>query len=240
MGDTFKSHKIEHMLQEEVRILIVDDDPDILEFVGYNLRNVGYTVSIIKDRTRIIEQVAEFQPHLILLDIMMPEIDGVTVCTKIRRNKNFNETLIAFLTARHEEYSELAGLNAGADDYILKPVKPRILVSRVKALLRRHRHLGDESLHCINLGNLILDREKFMAMVDGNEISLPVKEFEILWLLASKPGKVYSRDSIYHNVWGSNVIVGNRTIDVHMSKIRSKLNQPLIETVKGVGYRLQA
>ncbi|MBX2817423.1 MAG: response regulator transcription factor [Saprospiraceae bacterium] len=228
------------MLQEEVRILIVDDDPDILEFVGYNLRNVGYTVSIIKDRTRIIEQVAEFQPHLILLDIMMPEIDGVTVCTKIRRNKNFNETLIAFLTARHEEYSELAGLNAGADDYILKPVKPRILVSRVKALLRRHRHLGDESLHCINLGNLILDREKFMAMVDGNEISLPVKEFEILWLLASKPGKVYSRDSIYHNVWGSNVIVGNRTIDVHMSKIRSKLNQPLIETVKGVGYRLQA
>ncbi len=227
------------MVDTEARILVVDDEPDILEFVGYNLQKEGYHVQQASTGTQALVMAHEMEPHLILLDIMMPEMDGVTACHKFRNDRFFENTLIAFLTARHEEYSEIAGLTAGADDYIHKPISPRLLNSRVKALLRRHKNLNKTLDTKIQLDHLTLDREKYEAKIEDNALDLARKEFEILWLLSEKPGKVFSRDEIYRHVWGSDVIVGNRTIDVHISKLRVKLGNRYIKTIKGIGYKVE-
>ncbi len=226
------------MIPSEIRILVVDDEPDILEFVMYNLQREGYQVTTATNGFTAIDLAKEHHPHLILLDIMMPEMDGVTTCHRLRGERSLEHTIIAFLTARHEDYSEIAGFDAGADDYILKPISPRVLSSRIKALMRRHRLVSSPRKHIIELENLKLDREKYEVIVDGKSLDLARKEFDVLWLMAEKPGKVYSREEIYRHVWGSDVIVGNRTIDVHISKIRHKLKQRFIRTVKGVGYKI--
>ena len=221
-----------------VNILVVDDDPDILEFVGYNLEKEGYHVTQASSGVEALNLAKTLHPHLILLDIMMPEMDGITACHKIRAELKFKDTLIAFLTARHEEYSEIAGFDAGADDYILKPISPRILTSRVKALLRRHKTDSKPEEKIVRLNQLMLDKEKYEVHLENQPIDLAKKEFEILWLLVSKPGKVYTREEIYHKIWGSEVLVGTRTIDVHISKIRNKLQQKYIRTLKGIGYKV--
>ncbi len=226
------------MSDSTARILVVDDEPDILEFLSYNLVQDGYQVKSANNGSDALKIGKTFRPHLILLDIMMPDMDGVTACHKFRANSNYDDTLIAFLTARKEEYSEIACLAAGADDYIFKPISPRLLKSRVNALLRRHKHLSKPKEVVIDLGSLKLDKERFEVYVDNKIIDLARKEFEILWLLAEKPGKVFSRKEIYRHVWGTEVIVGNRTIDVHISKLRNKLKDKFIKTVKGVGYRI--
>ena len=223
----------------KIRILIVDDEPDILEFLEYNLSKEGFQIMKAGDGLQAIEIAKEFLPHLILLDIMMPNMDGVETCYKLRSNPSFKKTMIAFLTARHEEYSQIAGLEAGADDYIQKPIRPRLLVTRVKALLRRHEEVvEEESNNILYIGSLKIDKESYEVHENNDRIELAKKEFDILWLLASKPGKVFSREEIYRTVWGNNVIVGNRTIDVHISKLREKLGNAHIKTVKGVGYKI--
>ncbi|MBK8506987.1 MAG: response regulator transcription factor [Saprospiraceae bacterium] len=223
----------------EARILVVDDEPDILEFVGYNLQKEGYLVEQASNGYEAFELAQQINPHLILLDIMMPQMDGVTACHKFRNDRSFEDTIIAFLTARHEEYSEIAGLTAGADDYIHKPISPRLLNSKVKTLLRRHKNFQKTENKIIQVENLILDREKYEVKLFDQLLELARKEFEILWLLVEKPGKVFSRDEIYRYVWGSDVIVGNRTIDVHISKLRNKLGDEFIKTIKGVGYKIE-
>ncbi len=223
----------------DYKILVVDDEPDILEFVGYNLQREGYNVSKASNGFDALDIANQMQPHLILLDIMMPDMDGVTTCHKIRNEATCKDTIIAFLTARHEEYSEIAGFEAGADDYIRKPISPRVLRSRVNALLRRHQVFNTKKSHVLQHEGLYLDREKFEVKIDDEPFVLAKKEFEILWLMAEKPGKVYSREEIYRHVWGSDVIVGNRTIDVHISKLRNKLNQRFIKTIKGIGYKIE-
>ncbi len=227
------------MFTTEAKILVVDDDPDILEFVGYNLQKEGYQVQQATNGSEALEIARHLEPHIILLDIMMPKMDGVTACHQFRNDRFFENTLIAFLTARHEEYSEIAGLSAGADDYIHKPISPRLLNSRVKALLRRHKNFHSSQGNQIEVGDLLLDREKYEVTLEGNGLELARKEFEILWLLAEKPGKVFSREEIYRHVWGSDVIVGNRTIDVHISKLRTKVGEQVIKTIKGVGYKIE-
>lgn len=227
------------MFTTEAKILVVDDDPDILEFVGYNLQKEGYLVQQATNGSEALEIARHLEPHIILLDIMMPKMDGVTACHQFRNDRFFENTLIAFLTARHEEYSEIAGLSAGADDYIHKPISPRLLNSRVKALLRRHKNFHSSQGNQIEVGDLLLDREKYEVTLEGNGLELARKEFEILWLLAEKPGKVFSREEIYRHVWGSDVIVGNRTIDVHISKLRTKVGEQVIKTIKGVGYKIE-
>jgi len=227
------------MAVSEARILVVDDEPDILEFVGYNLQKEGYQVHQATNGNEAFNLAQKLNPHLILLDIMMPEMDGVTACHRFRNDRSFENTIIAFLTARHEEYSEIAGLSAGADDYIHKPISPRLLNTRVKALLRRHKSLHRVQETMLQVENLVLDREKYDVKIDDQSLDLARKEFEILWLLAEKPGKVFSREEIYRYVWGSDVIVGNRTIDVHISKLRNKLGDQFIKTIKGVGYKIE-
>ena len=227
------------MADMEARILVVDDEPDILEFVGYNLQKEGYQVEQASNGYEAFELAQQLNPHLILLDIMMPQMDGVTACHKFRNDRSFEDTIIAFLTARHEEYSEIAGLTAGADDYIHKPISPRLLNTKVRALLRRHKNLQKADNTIIQIENLLLDREKYQVKLFDQLLELARKEFEILWLLAGKPGKVFSRDEIYRYVWGSDVIVGNRTIDVHISKLRNKLGDQFIKTIKGVGYKIE-
>ena len=225
----------------KIRILIVDDEPDILEFLEYNLSKEGFQIMKANDGFQAIEIAKDFLPHLILLDIMMPNMDGVETCYKLRASPSFNKTMIAFLTARHEEYSQIAGLEAGADDYIQKPIRPRLLVTRVKALLRRHEEVvEEESNNILHIGSLKIDKESYEVHENSERIELAKKEFDILWLLASKPGKVFSREEIYRTVWGNNVIVGNRTIDVHISKLREKLGDAHIKTVKGVGYKIDS
>lgn len=227
------------MVDTEARILVVDDEPDILEFVGYNLQKEGYVVHQAANGDEAFQIAQTLNPHLILLDIMMPEMDGVTACHKFRNDQTFENTIIAFLTARHEEYSEIAGLSAGADDYIHKPISPRLLNTRVKALLRRHKSLHKTEETRLKVNSLVLDREKYEVTIDNKNLDLARKEFEILWLLSEKPGKVYSREEIYRFVWGSDVIVGNRTIDVHISKLRNKLGDQFIKTIKGIGYKIE-
>lgn len=227
------------MADADARILVVDDEPDILEFVGYNLEKEGYQVHQATNGSEAYSLAQKLNPHLILLDIMMPEMDGVTACHRFRSDRNFENTIIAFLTARHEEYSEIAGFSAGADDYIHKPISPRLLNTRVKALLRRHKNLSKREETMLTVDNLMLDREKYEVRIDDIPVDLARKEFEILWLLAEKPGKVFSRDEIYRSVWGSDVIVGNRTIDVHVSKLRNKLGDQFIKTIKGIGYKIE-
>ena len=218
-----------------MKILLVDDEPDILEFIRYNLEKEGYTVYTAENGKRAIEIAQRVIPHLILLDVMMPEMDGFETCREMRTMPEFKNTLIAFLTARNEDYSQIAGFDVGADDYITKPIKPRVLISRIKALLRRFT--AETTEDNVKLGNIEIDQEKFMVYKDGTELNLPKKEFELLSLLTSKPGKVFSRKEILNKIWGNDIIVGDRTIDVHIRKLREKLGDNYFKTIKGIGYK---
>lgn len=218
------------------RILLVDDETDILEFVSYNLLKEGYEVDTATDGKAAVEKALRFRPHLILLDVMMPEMDGIETCQQIRAHPELGGTMIAFLTARSEDYSQIAGFDAGADDYIAKPIRVKVLVSRIKALLKRGEASEDKAEE---QNGIHIDRERYLVIQDGRELVLPRKEFELLNLLYSKPQKVFSREEIFSSVWGSNVVVGNRTIDVHVRKLREKLGDEHIVTVKGVGYKFK-
>ena len=217
------------------KILLVDDEADILEFLSYNLKKEGFLVELADNGSDAIRIAKEFQPTLVLLDVMMPGMDGVETCRQLRELPFGKTLLIAFLTARGEDYSQIAGFDAGADDYITKPIKPRLLISRITALLRRAS--GAESPSQINLGELSLNRERFQVLKSGQPVQLPKKEFELLALLASKPGKVFLREEILEKVWGGDVVVGDRTIDVHIRKLREKIGENYIKTIKGVGYK---
>lgn len=218
------------------RILIADDEPDILEIVGYNLSKEGYEIYTAKDGSEAVAQAKLLNPDLIILDVMMPRKTGVEVCQLLRSLPAFQETLIIFLTAMSDEASQIKGLETGADDYVNKPISPKVLVSRVNALFRR---LNKEDGKTVNVGNIQIDPVKFIVTIDGSEVVLAKKEFELLYLLASRPGRVFLRNEILSQVWGSEVIVGDRTIDVHIRKIRQKLNVDCITTVKGVGYKFE-
>ena len=238
----FTLNSLKKMLNNN-RILLVDDENDILEFLSYNLKNEGFQVLTCNDGKTALSLLDDFMPNLIVLDVMMPGMDGVETCEIIRANSNYDNIIIAFLTARSEDYSQVAGLEAGADDYINKPIKPKVLVSRVKALLRRKTSQGtgqNISSSSINISDLNINLESYQVERDGIEISLPRKEFEILYLLATKPGKVFKREEIFDKVWGNDVIVGGRTIDVHVRKLRRKLGRDYIVTVKGVGYKFNS
>ncbi len=222
------------------RILLVDDEPDILEFLSYTLRKEGFVVEIASDGIEGLSKVSSFMPQLVLLDVMMPGMDGIEVCERIRSNSKFIQIIVCFLTARSEDYSQLAGFEAGGDDYIIKPVKPKLLISRVKALLRRSIEMPGISRKeeaTLKVGDVELDREKFVVRLSGREVSLPRKEFELLSLFMSRPGKVFTRSEIFQFVWGNDIIVGDRTIDVHIRKLREKIGDKIIHTIKGVGYK---
>jgi len=218
------------------KILIADDEPDILEIIQFNLRAEGYEVFTAKNGDEAIDEAKKQQPDLIILDIMMPGKNGIEVCNILRMQPAFKETLIVFLSALSDEGTEIRGLETGADDYLTKPISPKILVSKVNALFRR---LNKEDSDIVQIGDLVIDREKYIVNYKGNDIILARKEFELLALLASKPGKVFLRNEILNQVWGTEVIVGDRTIDVHIRKIRQKLNLDCITTVKGVGYKFE-
>jgi two-component system, OmpR family, alkaline phosphatase synthesis response regulator PhoP len=226
------------MQNPRLKILLVDDEPDILEFMEYNLKKENYDVVKAGDGKEALVKAKKEHPDLIILDIMMPVMDGIETCRQLRSMPEFKDTVIAFLTARNEDYSQIAGFETGADDYITKPVKPRVLISRINALFRRHHRnekSGNDSV--IVVGDLQIDRERYLVYKNGKSITLPKKEFELLSLLASKPGKVWTRDEILNRVWGSDVIVGDRTIDVHVRKLREKLDEETIKTIKGIGYK---
>ena len=229
------------MSNESIKILLVDDEPDILEILSYNLSAEGYTISTASNGLEAVKKAKKQQPHLIIMDVMMPEMDGIEACEKIRNLPELKDTVITFLTARGEDYSQVAGFEAGADDYITKPIKPKVLVSKIKSLLRR---LNDGSStvnsEVIHIGELTIDREAYKIISKGIEIVLPRKEFELLSLLASKPGKVFKRDEILDKVWGNEVVVGGRTIDVHIRKLREKIGDDSFKTIKGVGYKFQS
>ncbi len=223
------------MKKKDIKILLVDDEPDILEIVGYNLRNEGYSIFTAKNGIEAVNQAKKIQPHLILLDVMMPEMDGIEACEKIRELEGMDHVIIAFFTARGEDYSQVAGFDAGADDYITKPVKPKVLISKVKSLLRRLKSGEQENI--VTVGSITINRDEYLITKNGKTIFLPRKEFELFSLLTSKPGKVFKRDTILNNVWGSEVVVGGRTIDVHIRKLREKIGDDYFHTVKGVGYK---
>jgi len=228
-------------MSDEKIILLVDDEVDILEFVSYNLVKEGYKVYTAQNGLDALKIAEKKIPDLILLDVMMPEMDGIATCEELRKIPTLKNTVIAFLTARGEDYSQIAGFEAGADDYITKPIRPKVLISRIKALLKRSlivdEVVAELNENTINVGNIIIDRERYMITVDLNEMVLPRKEFELLSLLASKPGKVFTREEIYTSVWGEQVIVGDRTIDVHIRKLREKIGDAHIKTLKGIGYK---
>jgi len=224
------------MKKKDITILLVDDEPDILEIVGYNLSAEGYNVITADNGEKAVKIAKKKKPHLIILDVMMPEMDGIEACEQIRKIPELSETIITFLTARGEDYSQMAGFDAGADDYITKPIKPKILVSKVKSLLRRYKEHAETST-TVTIGNLIINREEYKIIKNDEEIILPRKEFELLSLLASKPGKVFTREEILNRVWGNEVVVGGRTIDVHIRKLREKIGDDSFATVKGVGYK---
>lgn len=224
------------MKKRDITILLVDDDSDILEIISYNLSAEGYVILTASTGSEAIKIAKKKKPHLIILDVMMPEMDGIETCERLRKIPDLEETVITFLTARGEDYSQVAGFDAGADDYITKPIKPKVLVSKVKALLRRFRS-GQSSENVVKIGNLVINRDEYKIIKDKQEIVLPRKEFELLALLASKPGKVFKREDILDKVWGSEVIVGGRTIDVHVRKLREKIGDRSFKTVKGVGYK---
>lgn len=221
------------------KILIVDDEPDILELIAYNLKKEGYQVFLASNGEEGIKEAKKHHPDLIILDIMMPKMDGIEACRLMRAMPEFKNTFVIFLTARSEEYSEIAGFNVGADDYIAKPIKPRALVSRINAILRRNASANEAAEGRVEVGDLVIDREAYLVYQNGEKIVLAKKEFEVLHLLASKPGKVYSRESILKNIWEDSVIVTNRTIDVHIRKLREKLGENYVATVKGVGYKFE-
>jgi two-component system alkaline phosphatase synthesis response regulator PhoP len=225
------------MENSNIKILLVDDEPDILEFMEYNLKKEGYQVLQAKNGKEAVDVAKKEFPHLVILDIMMPVMDGIEACRVMREIPELQNTLITFLTARNEEYSQLAGFDVGADDYITKPIKPRIMLSRVKALLRRLNGSTGSSTPVVQIGNLKIDRESYLVFKGEESIVLPRKEFELLALLTSKPGKVFTREDILSRVWGSDIVVGDRTIDVHIRKIREKLGDDSIKTIKGIGYK---
>ncbi len=228
------------MKKSAIKILLVDDEPDILEIVSYNLKNEGYKVYTAKNGVEAIASAKLNNPHLIILDIMMPVMDGIEACEKIRATKGLEDVLITFFTARGEDYSQVAGYNVGADDYITKPIKPKVLISKINALLRRVNEVKNTpiaSVDKLKVGEIIIDREEYVIIKDGEKLSLPKKEFELFALLASKPDKVFKRDDILDNVWGNEVVVGGRTIDVHIRKLREKIGDNYFKTVKGVGYK---
>ena len=221
----------------KIKVLLVDDEPDILEFMSYNLSNEGYKIYTASNGEEAIDIAKDKSPHLILLDVMMPKMDGIEACEKLREIPKLGEQfIIVFLTARSEDYTQVAGLEAGADDYITKPVKIKVLISKVKSLLRRMSESGERS-RIIEVGSLIINRDEYKIVYDGEEKILPRKEFELLSLLASKPNKVFEREVILDRVWGNEVIVGGRTIDVHIRKLREKIGDQHFKTVKGVGYK---
>lgn len=227
------------MKKRDIKILLVDDEPDILEIVGYNLEQAGYQVFKAENGKIAVKQAQKVKPHLIIMDVMMPEMDGMEACEKIREIPELKDTIITFLTARSEDYSQVAGFEVGADDYIAKPIKPKLLVSKVKGLLRRLKDEEAENSETLSVGNLLINREEYKIVKDGVTIVLPRKEFELLYLLASKPGKVFTRTEILDKVWGNEVIVGGRTIDVHIRKLREKIDEDVFKTIKGVGYKIE-
>ncbi|NHN27033.1 response regulator transcription factor [Flavobacterium jejuense] len=226
------------MKKKEIKILLVDDEPDILEIVGYNLSQEGYQIVTATNGKEAITKAKKELPQLIIMDVMMPEMDGIEACENIRKFPELENTIITFLTARSEDYSQVAGFDAGADDYIAKPIKPKILVSKVKALLRR---LKDDSnaTDTLRLGDIEINREEYKIIRQDEEIVLPRKEFELFYLLATKPGKVFTREEILDKVWGNEVVVGGRTIDVHIRKLREKIGDDFFKTIKGVGYKVE-
>ena len=225
------------MKKSDIKILCVDDEPDILEILKYNLSNEGYNVSTAADGKSAIEMAYNISPNLIIMDVMMPNMDGIEACEKLRSDEKFNDTIIMFLTARGEDYSHVAAYDAGADDYVTKPVKPKVLVSKVKGLLRRLEKVIAKDINEIVFDDIKIDREKYKVYISDNVLNLPRKEFELLYLLASKPDKVYKREKIMETVWGSEVVVGDRTIDVHIRKLREKVGDKYFKTIKGVGYK---
>ena len=227
---------------KKYRILLVDDEPDILEFLGYNLKKEGFDVHTAPNGKKALKIARKILPQLIILDVMMPGMDGIETCEELKKIPELNDTMITFLSARGEDYTQIAGFEAGADDFITKPVKPKVFVSKVKALLKRYRpeneketSTSDEAV--ITVGKIIIDRERYVVIKEGHEIVLPRKEFELLLYLVTKPGKVFTREDIYDNVWGNDIVVGDRTIDVHVRKLREKIGTGYISTVKGVGYK---
>jgi two-component system alkaline phosphatase synthesis response regulator PhoP len=223
------------------KVLVVDDEPDVLEFLSYNLRKEGFLVFTASNGKEGLALAIKERPQLVILDVMMPGMDGIETCSEIRKQPFLADTIVIFLTARGEDYSQIAGFEAGADDYVTKPVKPKVLVSRVKALLRRLTfNNAEQGVSQITLTEFTINRERYVVIKDGKEIVLPRKEFELLSLLSSKPNKVFTRDEIFSSVWGNDVVVGDRTIDVHVRKIREKLDTQNIKTVKGVGYKYES
>jgi len=225
------------MKKSDIKILCVDDEPDILEILKYNLSNEGYDVTTAADGKSAIKIALNIIPNLIIMDVMMPKMDGIEACETLRSNEKFNDTIIMFLTARGEDYSHVAAYDAGADDYVTKPVKPKVLVSKVKGLLRRLQKVIAKDINEIVFDDIKIDREKYKVYISDNVLNLPRKEFELLYLLASKPDKVYKREKIMEIVWGSEVVVGDRTIDVHIRKLREKIGNKYFKTIKGVGYK---
>ncbi|MCV6630592.1 MAG: response regulator transcription factor [Flavobacteriaceae bacterium] len=225
------------MQTRDIKILLVDDEPDILEIVGYNLSSEGYQIITAKNGVEAVSKAKKEKPHLIILDVMMPEMDGIEACEVIRSIPGLSNVIITFLTARGEDYSQVAGFDAGADDYITKPIKPKVLVSKVKALLRRLSEKEADVEEIMKIGELVINREEYKIVQKGKELVLPRKEFELLALLASKPNKVFKREEILDKVWGNEVVVGGRTIDVHIRKLREKIGDTHFKTVKGVGYK---
>ena len=225
------------MKKKDIKILLVDDEPDILEILNYNLSAEGYDVYTAKNGVEGVAKAKKKNPHLIILDVMMPEMDGIEACEILRETKGLENTIITFLTARNEDYSQVAGFDAGADDYIAKPIKPKVLVSKVKSLLRRIKDETTVTEDIVTVGNIVINREEYKIINDGVELILPRKEFELLALLTSKPNKVFKREVILDRVWGNEVVVGGRTIDVHIRKLREKIGESHFKTIKGVGYK---
>ncbi len=223
--------------KSEIKVLVVDDEPDIIEFIEYNLKREGYQVFTASNGQECLALAKSVQPDMVLLDVMMPVMDGIEACRKLREIPELKNTFVVFLTARSEEYSEIAGFNVGADDYIAKPIKPRVLLSRINAILRRRNKEENEAR--ITVGDLVIDKESFSVYKAGNKINMAKKEFELLYLLSTKPGKVFTREIILEKIWGDDVLVVDRTIDVHIRKIREKIGEEYISTVKGVGYKFE-
>ncbi|MFT6441841.1 MAG: two-component system alkaline phosphatase synthesis response regulator PhoP [Salibacteraceae bacterium] len=230
----FEESKKNITMEVKHKILLVDDEPDILEILEYNLKKEGYETYTAEDGIKALEIADKVVPDLIILDVMMPRMDGMETCIELKSNKKLKNTYITFLTARSEDYSQIAGFDAGADDYISKPIKPRVLISRIKAMLRRSpsNPIAQEDVQ-----GIFIDRERYIVKVNGEELNLPKKEFELLSLLTSQAGKVFTREIILSSVWGDEVVVGDRTIDVHIRKLREKIGDKYIKTIKGVGYK---
>lgn len=233
------NHTIAVMKKKDIRILLVDDEQDILEILGYNLTQEGYKISTAKNGREAVLKARKEIPHLIIMDVMMPEMDGMEATEAIRKIPELQNVIITFLTARSEDYSQVAGFDAGADDYITKPIKPKLLISKVKALLRRLKESEANNSETLNVDGIEINREEYKIVKDNIEIVLPRKEFELFYLLASKPGKVFKREEILDKVWGNDVVVGGRTIDVHIRKLREKIGEGLFKTIKGVGYKIE-